>query len=122
VARASIDSTSVRPGEDGFDAPALFGQVHVDPARLSRTVRRALRHSPQVGLAQLISEQPLEQGLAELVTYLSLSGPGFRVVFDEAVRQQVSWHDEDGRLRSAELPGVTFARSSRPILPNGALP
>jgi flagellar motility protein MotE (MotC chaperone) len=122
VARAPIDSTSVRPGEDGFDAPALFDQVHVDPARLSLAVRRALLHRPQVGLAQLISEQPLEQGLAELVTYLSLSDPGFRVVFDEALRQQVSWQDEDGLLRSADLPGVTFARNSPPIPPNGALP
>jgi hypothetical protein len=123
VAKAAIDSTSVRPGEDDFDAPALFDQVHVDPARLSLAVRRALSSRPQVGLAQLISEQPLEQGLAELVTYLSLTDPGFRVVFDEGARQQVSWQDEDGRLRSAELPGVVFARTAEnpsPFIPNGS--
>ena len=125
VAKARLDSTSVQPGEDGFDAPGLFDQVHVDPARLSRTVRRALASRPQVALAQLISEQPLEQGLAELVTYLSLSDPGFRVVFDEAASQRVSWQDEDGRVRSAALPGVVFARispHSPSLIPNGALP
>lgn len=120
--KSPIDSESVRPGEDGFDAPALFGQVHVDPARLSATVRRALASRPQVGLATLIGEQPLEQGLAELITYLSLSDPGFRVVFDESVRQQVTWQDEDGRLRSADLPGVTFSRNSRSKSMNGGHP
>jgi flagellar motility protein MotE (MotC chaperone) len=122
VTKAPIDSGSVRPGEDGFDAPALFDQVHVDPARLSLTVRRALLSRPQVGLAQLISEQPLEQGLAELVTYLSLSDPGFRVVFDESATQQLSWPDDDGRLRTADLPGVVFTRTtqnSRSFIPNG---
>ncbi|MGH3155281.1 MAG: DUF3375 domain-containing protein [Streptosporangiaceae bacterium] len=112
--KSPIDSTSVKPGEDGFDAPALFGQVHVDPARLSATVRRALASRPQVGLATVIDEQPLEQGLAELVTYLSLSDPGFRVVFDEDSRQQVSWEDDGGQRRCADLPGVIFTRASRP--------
>jgi flagellar motility protein MotE (MotC chaperone) len=117
--RSPIDSASVEAGEDGFDAPALFEQVHVDPARLSRTVRRALTSRPQVALAALISEQPLEQGLAELVTYLSLSDPGFRVVFDETATQQVTWQDDDGLVRSADLPGVIFTRSSRPDFLNG---
>jgi hypothetical protein len=124
IAKAPIDSTSVKPGEEGFDAPALFEQVYVDPARLSLGVRRALANCSQVGLAQLVSEQPLEQGLAELVTYLSLSDATFRVVFDDAARQQVSWRDPDGRLRSANLPGVTFARTSensKPFQPNGGL-
>jgi len=123
VGKAPIDSASLRPGEDGFDAPALFGQVHVDPARLSLAVRRALLGRPQVALAQLISEQPLQQGLAELVTYLSLSDPSFRIVFDETARQHVSWEDDNGRLRSAALPGVAFARtahSSQSSIPNGA--
>jgi flagellar motility protein MotE (MotC chaperone) len=120
VAKAAIDSTGVHPGDDAFDAPALFGQVYVDPARLSRTVRRALASRPQVGLAALIGEQPLEQGLAELVTYLSLSDPNFRVVFDETSRQQVTWEDEDGLLRSADLPSVVFARNSKPVTMNGS--
>jgi hypothetical protein len=120
--QAPIDSESVRPGEDGFDAPALFGQVHVDPARLSHAVRRALASRAQVGLVTLISEQPLEQGLAELVTYLSLSDPGFHIVFDETIRQQVTWEDEDGIPRSADLPGITFSRSSRSNYLHGGHP
>jgi hypothetical protein len=52
---------------------------------------------------------PLRQGLAELVTYLSLSDPAFEVVFDETAREQVTWRD-GGADRTATVPRVTFAR------------
>jgi hypothetical protein len=122
LAKAAIDSASVHPGQDGFDAPTLFEQVHVDPARLSMSVRRALQQRSQVGLAQLVREQPLEHGLAELVTYLSLTDEAFQVVFDEGAKDQVSWCDPGGGNRTATLPRVIFARTaggSRPASPDG---
>jgi hypothetical protein len=122
LAKAAIDSASVHAGQDGFDAPTLFEQVHVDPARLSMSVRRALQQRSQVGLAQLVREQPLEHGLAELVTYLSLTDEAFRVVFDEGAKDQVSWRDPGGGNRTATLPRVIFARTAgagRPASPDG---
>lgn len=122
VLKAPIDSTSVQAGQDGFDAPTLFEQVHVDPARLSMGVRRALQQRSQVGLAQLVSEQPLEYGLAELVTYLSLTDEAFRVVFDDRAQEQVSWSEPGGGSRTATLPRVIFARTAgrgRPASPDG---
>jgi len=110
--KAPIDSASVEPGQDGFDSSTLFEQVYVDPARLSLGVRRSLQHRTQVGLAELLREQPLEQGLAELVTYLSLTDETFRVVFDDTVRDHVNWRDPEDRIRTATLPGVTFARGA----------
>jgi hypothetical protein len=110
--KTPIDSASVTPGQDGFDATALFEQVYIDPAQLARTVRLALQQRSQVGLAQLLGEQPLEQGLAELVTYLSLTDETFRVVFDEQVQESVGWRDADGHTRTATLPRVTFARAT----------
>jgi hypothetical protein len=120
--KAPIDSGSVEAGQDGFDATVLFEQVYVDPARLSLGVRRALQQRSQVGLAQLIRDQPLEQGLAELVTYLSLTDEAFRVVFDGEAKEGISWRDSDGRTRTARLPRVTFARtaSANPTSQNGS--
>jgi Protein of unknown function (DUF3375) len=112
LARAQLDSSSVLAGQQEFEATSLFEQVYVDPARLSLGVRRALQEHAQVGLAELIDSQPLEQGLAELVTYLSLTDDTFRVVFDEAAQQQVSWLDSGGERRTATLPRVTFARTA----------
>jgi len=89
----------------------LFDQVYVDPTRLSDTVRYALADTTQLPLPQLLQRHPLEQGLAELVTYLSLRDDGFDVVFDENRQEQVQWHDDAGRLRAAVLPAVFFVRA-----------
>ena len=118
VRKVRIDSDGIRPADDtaeGSDASALFEQVYVDPEPLRGSVLRALQRGPQIGLTELIAGRPLEQGLAELVTYLSLTDETFTVVFDERHREQVSWQEPDGRSRKVTLPRVTFAwTGSRP--------
>ena len=47
------------------------------------------------------------------MTYLSLTDDTFRVVFDDTVREHVNWLDQDDQMRTATLPGVTFARGAR---------
>src|ERR1039457_5975837 len=75
--------------------------------------RSRLQPRPPVGMEDLLREQQREQGLAELVTYLSLTDDTFRGVFDDTVREHVNWLDQDDRMRTATLPGVTFARGAR---------
>jgi len=111
VRRIPINSTSVRPAEDEADPGVLFDQVYVDPAPLRRGVFRALARSPQVGLAELIRNQPLQHGLAEIVTYLALDDEGFRVVFDEHHAEELTWRDAEGRERRATLPRVIFTHA-----------
>lgn len=60
---------------------------------------------------ELVGTRPIEQGLAELVTYLSLTDPSFTVVYDEAAKEELSWVDRAGHRRRVSLPRVTFARS-----------
>ncbi|MFF3066403.1 DUF3375 domain-containing protein [Oerskovia sp. NPDC057915] len=104
-----LASEGVTAGVADFDASALFTQVHVDPERLSRTVRDALRRRGQVSLAQLVEEHPLEQGLAELVTYLSLDDPRFAVVHDPAHTDEVRWVVADVDAPAAGGPGGASA-------------
>jgi hypothetical protein len=111
VAKSPIDS-SIDTSDEEVDPAALFDQVYVDRVELAIGVRRALQHRGQVGLPDLVAERPLEHGLAELVGYLSLDDDMFNVVFDEAAREQVRWHDIDGRERVATLPRVTFVRAA----------
>ncbi len=112
-AKMAMDSSTVTAGEDEFDASVLYEQFFVDPARLSQTVRRSLQRRSQIGLAEVIDAQPLEQGLSELVTYLSLTDELFAVVFDDQVTEQVRWSDPDGHARVATIPRVTFTRTAR---------
>jgi flagellar motility protein MotE (MotC chaperone) len=113
VHKASIDSAGIRPAgkDDETDPAALFEQVYVDPSPLRENVRSALRRVPQIGLAELITSAPLQYGLAELVTYLSLRDESFRTVYDDHHTEHVSWDDTDGRARTATLPRVTFTRA-----------
>ncbi|WP_282780085.1 DUF3375 domain-containing protein [Nocardia sp. CC201C] len=117
VDKAPLDSAGIADAAEDVDADLLFQQVFVDPARLVDGVRSALRGRGQIGLAALLEQRPLEQGLAELVTYLSLSDPGFEVVFDDGQHEQVRWCDTDGVERSARIPRVIFTRAAAPEEP-----
>jgi hypothetical protein len=112
--RARVDSDPVRAAtsDDETDPSALFEQVYVDPDLLRGNVRAALRRRPRIGLADLVKEEPLGHGLAELVTYLSLRDDTFATDYDETTRDQVTWTDPDGKARTATLPRVTFTRAA----------
>ena len=110
VTKPRITSDEVRDADEETDPTALFEQVYVDPEPLRGGVRRALRSRPQVGLAELVARYPLQQGVAELVTYLSLQDETFAIVYAEQHREQITWSAADGRARTATLPRVTFAR------------
>jgi hypothetical protein len=110
VRKTRIDSGNVRPADEATDPAVLFEQVYVDPEPLRGVVRQALRKYPQVGLAQLIAANPIRQGVAELVAYLSLKDGTFGLVFDEDQPEHVCWQEPDGRERMVRLPRVTFVR------------
>jgi Protein of unknown function (DUF3375) len=110
VKKARLSSDTVRDADEETDPAVLFEQVYVDPEPLRGGVRQALRGEPQVGLAELVARYPLKQGVAELVTYLSLQDETFAIVYDEQRRDQITWSAADGRERTATLPRVTYAR------------
>jgi hypothetical protein len=110
----AIEATDVAAGSEDFDSDALVTQMQIDRARLAATVWDRLGPQDQIGLGRVLESQPLQQGLAELVGYLSLSEPGLTVVFDPERNERVSWSaDEETLERVAELPRVSFARDQR---------
>lgn len=90
-------------------ADALFEQIHVDPARLAANVRRALQTRRQISLADLMTEFPLEQGLAELAAYLKLATQDSKAAIDDDASEKVRWTDEQGRVREATLPLIIYS-------------
>ncbi|AXK88195.1 DUF3375 domain-containing protein [Nocardia farcinica] len=110
--KVSLDSAGIAEADENVDASALFEQVFVDRELLCGVVRGELRERAQVGLREVLGRRPLEQGMAELIAYLSLDDPAFQIVFDEATREQVRWIDDGGAERVATIPRVTFIRPS----------
>ncbi len=104
-----ITDQSLSEGE-GTMADALFDKVMVDREILAARIRRALQGAEQITLADLLSEHPLEQGLAELLAYLTLACDDRNAMFDETHEDMVSWPDADGAVRTARLPRIIFNR------------
>lgn len=130
-----LDASPLEAGVGHPDRASLFEQLHVDRDALLRTVLEQLGPRASVPLDDVIIGRPLEQGLAELVGYLSLEAPGLDVTFDDDARSRVGWtvdpddpghrpdevvvpdpgdadsDDTDDELeRVADIPLVTFSR------------
>jgi hypothetical protein len=106
-----VQSGRVELGSEDLDTSVLYEQIHVDLDELGRGVRAELLDRHQVGLADLVDRHGLDQGLAELVGYFSLSDPDYDVVVDEIRRDEVTWSFPEGD-RVADTPAVTFVRSA----------
>lgn len=89
---------------------ALYDQVAIDRLQLKAQIRQLLQNRAQVTLAEVLATHPLQQGLAELVAYLSIAGDDRHALFDDDHPEQLGWRDEDGLLRQARLPRVIFTR------------
>jgi hypothetical protein len=97
-------------GDECFAADPLYTQAYVDRAALAAHVRRALQTRQAVSLEELVATRPLEQGLAELLGYLSLAAEDPAAHVDELQTQAVLWTDRAGVPRRACLPLVVFRR------------
>ena len=101
-------------GNGEVDASALFSPVVIDKARLERHIRSALRDRDQVTLREICEDEPLRQGLAELVAYLELASDAFTAVVVEETEDTVSWPATTAGgvpvRRQARLPRVIFVR------------
>lgn len=106
----TLDSSLEQDEEHELDTTALLDQVFVDTERLAGQVRHLVRNEAVVGLTEVLAAHPLEQGLAELVAYLSLADADLAVVFDEASPQDYEWRLDDGRRMVGRTPRVTFMR------------
>lgn len=110
-AEVSLDPGDVTAGSEDFDSSALLSQIYIDRARLAASVWQELGPQEQVGLGEVLAGAPLQQGLAELVAYLSLAEPGLAVVFDAERRHKVAWSAAGEEVeRVADLPHVSFTR------------
>lgn len=108
--KPEIDDLILAANGEDVPAEALFERVYVDKARLESNVLLALQRKDQVSLSEIVGEFPLEQGLAELVTYLSVAAANEEAIIDDRSSQSISWTDGEGNARQASMPLVIFSR------------
>ena len=114
ASKPMITEIILQAGDENIDPSRLFEQVVVDKARLTRHIRNTLQNHTQISLRELVTNQPLQQGLAELIAYLQLGSEVFSSVVDEDTTESIHWQtaDMEGQtlIRSARLPRVIFMR------------
>lgn len=108
--KIALDAGAITAGDEDLDAAVLFSQFVVDKAALAQHVRQSLQQRTQITLAELVDSKPLQQGLAELVAYMSLAAERGRTVIDDTVEDRVSWVSRGGEHKQAHLPRVIFSR------------
>lgn len=113
--KIALDSDASEEVIDLVALDALFSTSHVDKERLERNIRQALMAQAQVSLEDLVREHPLEQGLAELITYMSLAADNSNGKIDDSRLVTIAWQDEQGARRRAKMPMIEFRRPA-PIM------
>lgn len=112
--RPLIADILLQAGDAALDASALFSHVVIDKAALSGHIRHALQERSQITLRELCAARPLQQGLAELLTYLQMAGESFKAVVDEDQIDVISWQSTSSAgqsaMKQARLPRVVFVR------------
>ena len=106
-----IAEMALDEGDADVDTAALYAQVVVDRAELTRNIRQELQGRSQITLAEVVTRHPLRHGLAELVAYLQLAGEWPKTAVDDEVQEQVSWQLETGVMRQATLPRIILLRN-----------
>lgn len=111
--KSQIQMDRVEIGQANFDAALLFDQIRIDKSRLNRHIQNVLRRQRTVTLMELVEQQPLEQGLPELMAYLQLGTEAYAMKSDPEILETITWQakDREGRpiQREATMPRVMFA-------------
>jgi flagellar motility protein MotE (MotC chaperone) len=105
-----IAEVALSEGDADVDTAALYAQVVVDRAELTRNIRQELQGRSQISLAEVVTRHPLRHGLAELVAYLQLAGEWPKTAVDDEVQEQVSWQLETDVMRQATLPRILLLK------------
>ena len=105
-----VDSMLGPVEAEQLDVSTLFTQTFVDQARLADNIRTILPVRSSTLLTDILDFYPVEQGVAEILGYLSLTEEDLSVTLDEDDEIVVDYLDPDGRSRRARLPRVTVTR------------
>jgi hypothetical protein len=96
--------------ESAVPSEILYSMVSVDKTRLKNIIREMLKYRDQVSLKEILSENPLKEGLAELVAYFSIASDDKKAFFDESIHNEISWTDKNGKSKKAKFPSIIFSR------------
>jgi hypothetical protein len=94
----------------GLDTEVLFNQTVVDKKKLKQRINRLLKEEAQVTLSGVLVDHPLEEGLAELIMYITIAEESPYSFIDERETDFVTWMDKNDHLRKAGIHRIVYHR------------
>jgi len=94
------------------ESEALYNLRVIDRSKLIHQILAFLENQTQGTLGELVSKFPLQEGLAEVVSYLDLIPQGWYMEINEMEKESLTWKDAFGRQRRLTLAQVLFKRKT----------
>jgi hypothetical protein len=109
---ASEVESLIPPTTAEVDPDMLFAQTFVDQTRLIENIRAVLPERSAALLSDIVAMYPLEQGAAEIVSYLALDDGDVAVEMDDSDETVLDYDDpaDPTNVKRARLPRVTVRR------------
>lgn len=106
-----VDSMPAPQDALELELDGLFAQHFVDSARLAGNIRAVVPPRATVALDEIVALYPIEEGVAEILGYLSLGDDDLAVaVVDDAGEMTLDYIDAGGTPRRVRMPQVTVTR------------
>ncbi|MCS2157694.1 DUF3375 domain-containing protein [Scandinavium sp. H11S7] len=112
--KARIIQQMLENGDEDIDINVLFSQNVVDKTRLLRNIRLALQTRTQISFSELLHHYPIQQGLAEVITYIQLASESITATVDEQIVDTLTWTTAKGEEKRAMVNRIIFTRSQEP--------
>ncbi len=91
------------------DLNSLSHQVYVNEQQLRRNIDTLLERRASVTLADVVKSYPIERGLTEVITYLSIAAKGNQHRIDTDVHDTIAVGQQT-EMRDMTLPRIVFTR------------
>ena len=111
-ASSRFDHRPLTQGEANLaeaDWHSLSNQVYVNERQLRRNIDTLLERRSAVTLADVVKSYPIEQGLTEVIAYLSIAAKSHQHRIDTDVHDTIAV-GQATEMRDMTLPRVVFAR------------
>lgn len=104
-----VDSLLAPVVEETVEYDALLSQQFVDAARLAANIRAVVPPRATAELDEILELYPVEQGIAEILGYLSLSDDDLTITLHEDQEMTIDYQDLAGASKRVTLPRATVS-------------
>ncbi len=102
-----IGSTKIENANLGI----LFDQFEMNRQELENNIAQLLQSQSSITFSQVIQHYPIQNGLAEVITYFSIASKTEQHQIEPAQKEQIPWfHEETQTEKQITLPKVIFNR------------